>query len=116
MQTCEGLIMYRLTRNRAKQIAICKRMREGKEAKRQALARDLGPRPAIYQPPELRRVVIVIDYNTEPKIDIYRMTKTNRIDSYEISKNGEQIKGAGWANFCKRLSVHYPRVLSDRNY
>ena len=104
--------MYRLTRNKARQSAICKKMRDAKARKREALAAEIGPRPAPFQPPDLRRVVIVIDYDFEPVIDVYRLGNSGRIDSYQVSKNGADAGRAGWANFCKRLSVHYPRVVS----
>lgn len=108
--------MYRLTRNKARQDAICKRMREGKERKRLERIRDLEPRPAIYHPPALRRVVVVIDYDIVPKVDIYRLGDSGRIDSYTVTKNGERMEGAGWSNFCKRLSVHYPRLMSESRF
>lgn len=107
--------MYKLTRKKARQNHICRIMREGKERKREALAAELGPRESLYTPPELRRVVIVIDYDMQPRIDIFKLTRTQRIDRYDISHNNQPAGGMGWANFCKRLSAHYPRLLSQRS-
>ena len=76
-------------------------------------ADELGPRSAPFEPPKLRRVVVVIDYDFGFKIDIFRLFRTNRIDSYHATHNGAPVDGRiGWANFCKRLSAHFPRLLS----
>jgi len=107
--------MYRLTRKKARQNEICRRMRDAKARKHAARAAELGPRDAVYTPPELRRVVIVIDYDFEPKIDVYKFTRSPRIDRYAITHNNVPVASMGWANFCKRLSAHYPRVLSQNN-
>lgn len=104
--------MYKITRKKTRQNEICRRMREGKARKKAALAHELGPRDALYCAPELRRVVIIIDYDITPKIDVFRLSKTHRIDSYNITHNNSSANSAGWANFCKRLSAHYPRLLS----
>lgn len=114
MKTCEGYIMYRYTEKKAKRDKICRRMRQGKEEKRLALAAELGPRPPTYQPPKLRRVVVVMDFDLGFKIDVFRLWRRNkqRIDSYRISHNDKDAGRMGWSNFCKKLSTHYPRVLS----
>lgn len=105
--------MYKRTRKKAKKDRICARMRAGKIAAQERRARELGPRPAPFEPPKLRRVVIVIDFDLGFKLDIFRLFRTNRIDSYQIEHNHAIVGGRiGWANFCKRLSAHFPRVLS----
>lgn len=104
--------MYKITRKKGRQNEICRRMREAKARKHAALAAELGPRKAMYTPPELRRVVIVIDYDFETKIDVFKLTRSPRIDRYHITHNNNPATGAGWANFCKRLGTHYPRILS----
>lgn len=106
--------MYHLTRKKRRVDYICKRMREGKERKR--LAGDLGGRCGVYVPPVLRRVVIVIDYDVEPKIDVFRFERTNRIDSYFVSHNNHSATNMGWSIFCKKLSAHFPRLLSPLSF
>lgn len=106
--------MYKVTRNKSRRDAICRKMREAKARKKQTITTELSQRDEIPMLPGLRRVVIVIDYDINPKIDIYRLQRTNRVDSYAITKNGDAVGAAGWTNFCKRLSVHYPRLLSLR--
>lgn len=105
--------MYHTTRQRKRQSEICARMRAVKELQRIQTAIELGPRSAIFTPPKLRRVVVVIDYDLGVKVDVFKMRRTNRIDSYSVEYNTKSVDGAiGWTNFCKRLSVHYPRLLS----
>lgn len=104
--------MYRKTEKKRRKELICKRMREGRERKREQEIAELGPRDPIYQPPELRRIVIVIDYDIEPKIDVFRMFRTERIDTYRVTHNHKPADRSGWSNMCKRLSTHYPRLLS----
>lgn len=110
--------MYRITRKKA---AADRRFR----AMRAAAARQRSAGPACdidltppYQPPALRRVVIVIDYDLgEPRIETFRLRRTNRIDSYTIDHNGRKLPGrAGWANFCRRLSTHFTRLASPASY
>ena len=105
--------MYHRTRKKILKDAVCAKMRDGKDRRRQELAAELGPRTAAYVPPKLRRVVIVIDFDLGAKVDVFKLFRTGRIDSYRIEHNGRKIDGRlGWANFCKRLSAHFPRILS----
>ena len=104
--------MYRLTRKKVKQNSICQRMREGRARKLATRAHELGPRNAIYQPPTLRRVVIVIDFDHGPRVDVFKLARSHRIDRYQVTHNQAGAVGMGWANFCKRLSGHYPRLTS----
>lgn len=103
----------RRTRNKARRDAICARMREAKERLRMEAAEALGNPSHRFTPPVLRRVVIVIDYDIETKIEVFRLRRTSRIDSYSLEHNGKAIDGRiGWSNFCKRLSAYFPRLLS----
>lgn len=104
--------MYGYTAKKARRDAECRRMRQGKERKRLKEGVEVGLRPATFAPPKLRRVVIVIDYDMGFKLDIFRLFRRNRIDSYSVTHNTKPVDPAGWSNFCKRLSNHYPRLLS----
>lgn len=106
--------MYHETEKKARRDHICRIMRKGKEEKRLAEAAELGPRPAPYQPPKLRRIVIVLDFDLGFKIDVFRLwrRKKKRIDSYSVTHNNKEAGNMGWSNFCKKLSTHYPRLLS----
>lgn len=100
--------MYRITR---KKRAADRRFAAMRKAELGDSDVDLAP---PYQPPELRRVVVVIDYDMDsPRIDTFRLYRTNRIDSYHVEHNRRPIGDRiGWANFCKRLSAHFPRLIS----
>ena len=58
--------------------------------------------------------MVVIDFDmNQPRVDVFRLHRSNRIDSYLAEHNGKPVNGRiGWANFCKRLSGHFPRVAS----
>lgn len=114
LRRLEGSNMaYQKTRKKVRKDAICRRMRDGKARLREARAIELGPRPTPFEPPKRRRIVVVIDLDFGLKVDVFRFFRTKRIDSYRVEHNGKPIEGRiGWANFCKRLSAHYPRILS----
>jgi hypothetical protein len=87
-------------------------MRAGKERKRMALAADAEHRPGV-DIPALRRLVIIIDYDLGQRVNVFELRRTDRIDSYRVAHNGEPLAGrVGWSNFCKRLSVFFPRLMS----
>ena len=88
----------------------CQSMREAKTRKREDLEKT--DNFSIYDLPEKRKIVIVIDLDFGVKIDIFRFYKTNRINSYLISLNRQVKEKMGWSVFCKRLSGHYPSLLS----
>ena len=105
--------MYKITRNKQRKNEICKRMRDGKELRRRQAMQNAELRTDSYVAPDLRKVVIVIDYDIEPTIDIFKLHKTNRIDSYQITHNNNKADNSGWSSFCKKLSVFYPRLTSS---
>ena len=107
--------MYQVTSKKLRADAICKRMRDGKKRKQLQRVKDLGAR-VEHDLPALRKIVIVINFDFGFNIDIFRFKKTNRIDSYLVSNNGLNPEKMGWSVFCKRLSNHYPRLLSPLNF
>ena len=75
-------------------------------------------RPAPEYPPELpelRRRVIVIDYDhgrVVHRIDLY---KTNRIDCYRAVADGKPWRDrVGWANVMAAVRKSFLRLASDR--
>jgi len=76
--------MYRKT---AKSLKY-ENMRAAKERKRQA-----GPAPD-YPPdvPDLRKIIIVIDFDFGKKVNIMRLFRTGRIDQYRAEANGKLWK------------------------
>ena len=89
----------------------CQDMRDVKARKREE-NKIPSSNFSIYDLPEKRKIVIVIDFDFGLKIDIFRFYKTNRINSYFISCNRLAREKMGWSVFCKRLSNHYPSLLS----
>lgn len=82
-------------------------MRKAKERKRGETAEPTF----IFEPPLLRRKIIIIDYDfgeVRHEINCYR---TKRIDSYEVSVDGKmQDKNLGWARICNLLRTAFVRV------
>ncbi len=87
-------------------------MRRGKERARMAKPKPMrGP-----DLPELRREVIVIDYDTgQPVTHTLHMYKTKRIDTYRIEADGKPWKRGGWSAALEGLRKSYPRVPSQRS-
>lgn len=74
-------------------------------------------RPATWQPPRLRRRIVIIDYDGHAPVmhtvDLYR---TNRIDSYRAVIDGRQWRDrVGWSRVLDGLRRAMPRRASQRN-
>lgn len=103
---------YRVTRRtseaRQRQIAA---MQRGQDAAR--LARP--EREAAPDLPLLRRVLIVIDYDSggpvEHRIELYR---TSRVDVYRATADGQDWGHRGWTAVLEGLRKSLPRRLSVR--
>lgn len=95
---------YRKTRRSKETIA---RMRAGKDA-----ARVERPSPD-YPPalPDLRRRLIVIDYDFGERIHTLDLYRTNRIDCYRVVADGVEWKRRiGWSAILAGLRKSLPRV------
>ena len=89
--------------------AKLKRMREAKERKR------LESEPPYYpvELPDLRRRVIVIDYDFGEVIHIIELYKTNRVDCYRAVADGILWKDLiGWSKVLEGLRKSFIRVGS----
>lgn len=67
--------------------------------------------------PRLRRVVIVIDYDFGPHVEVFGLWKTSRIDCYRMTrKDGTTIAAkVGWAKALEIIRKGFLRVASPRN-
>ena len=86
-------------------------MREGKARAR------MEREPVIrWQPPELRRRLIVEDYDTgTPLRTVIDMHRTSRIDCYRVTVNGIMQAGRpGWTRVLDMLRRAMPRKCSPR--
>lgn len=96
--------MYRVTKKRREELA---RMREAKAAKRMA-----SPAPD-YPPelPDLRRRLIVEDFDFEHRTHVLEFYKTNRRDCFRVVVDGKEWKKRiGWSKALEGLRKSLPRV------
>lgn len=90
------------------------RIRAMQQGRRRAmLARDPVSR---WDPPDLRRRLIVEDYDTgEVQRTVIDMHATTRIDCYRVAVNGNERPGRmGWSRILSLLRVAIPRKCSPR--
>jgi hypothetical protein len=87
-------------------------MRRGKDAARMARQAP-GRAPEL---PELRREIIVIDYDTgQPVSHTLHLYRTGRVDTYRIEADGKPWKRGGWSKALEGLRKSYVRVPSPRS-
>lgn len=87
-------------------------MRRGKVA-----ARMRRPAPTLLpELPELRRVVIVTDYDTgQPVTHTLHLYRTRRVDTYRCEADGKPWKSCGWSAALEGLRKSFQRVPSPRS-
>ena len=87
-------------------------MQRGKDRAR--MARPLqGRAPDL---PDLRREVIVIDYDTgRPVAHTLHLYRTRRVDTYRVEADGKPWKRGGWSKALEGLRKSYQRVPSPRS-
>jgi hypothetical protein len=103
---------YRRSVRYQQRIAACKRaMRDGKARVR--MEGDPSPR---WEPPELRRRLIVEDYDSgQVRRVVIDMHATPRIDSYRVAIDGKPQPGRlGWSRILGLLREAMPRKCSLR--
>lgn len=86
-------------------------MQEGRARAR--MAREPVPR---WEPPELRRRLIVEDFDSgEVRRTVIDMHRTSRIDCYRVTVNGiAQAGRPGWSRVLDMLRRAMPRKCSPR--
>jgi len=106
--------MYRKPNKRQQEAQARKleAMRRGRDRARMAREPE-GRAPEL---PNLRREVIVIDYDSgEPVTHTLHLFKTRRVDTYRIEADGKPWKCSGWSAALVGLRKAYPRVPSPRS-
>ena len=104
--------MYRRSPRYQQRIAVRQRaMQEGRARAR--MAREPAPR---WEPPELRRRLIVEDFDSgEVRRTVIDMHRTSRIDCYRVTVNGiAQAGRPGWSRVLDMLRRAMPRKCSPR--
>lgn len=103
---------YRVT---AKTRALSERARRmaylSHEARRANMV-DSESDPPRWQPPSLRRIVVIIDLDSgRPQIKMMQLWKSHRIDLYRVrTPRGESKKAVGWSRVTARVRKSYQRV------
>lgn len=103
---------YRRSTRYQQRIAARKRaMQEGRARAR--MVRDVAPR---WTPPDLRRRLIVEDYDSgSVRRVVIDMHATTRIDSYAVRIDGKPQPGRlGWSRILDRVRLAMPRKCSSR--
>ncbi len=98
---------YRVTKKAAAQRQRLLAMRAGRERAR--LAPPASDYPA--QLPDLRRQIIIRDFDFGEKIHTLDMYRTNRVDCYRVVADGVEWKERiGWSKILAGLRKSMPRV------
>lgn len=98
---------YRVTRRSAETIS---RMREARASRRIA-----GPAPD-YPPilPDLRRRIVITDYDHGERVHTLDLYRTSRIDCYRVVAGGVEWKRRiGWSKILAGLRKSLPRLSSQ---
>lgn len=78
---------------------------------RYRLARAEHRDPVII--PDLRRKIVVIDYDHGKIVHTFKLYQADRIDCYRVEVDGSPWKRrAGWSTVCEGLRKAMPRLLS----
>lgn len=99
-------------RKRQKTSAKLAAMRAAKENNR--INEKPPDRP--FTPPELRRIIIIIDFDFGKMVNIIRLYKTNRIDCYQAVVDGKIWKEKiGWTKVLEGIRKSFIRINSPTN-
>ena len=89
------------------------------EALRRGRNRANASKPERGYPPDLpnlRREVIVIDYDSgKPITHTLHLNRTRRVDVYRVEADGQPWRCCGWSAALAGLRKAYPRVPSPRS-
>lgn len=98
---------YRITKKAAAQRQRLIAMRVGRER-----ARLAAPAPDyLVQLPELRRRIVIEDFDFGHKVHVLELHRTNRVDCYRVVADGTEWKRrVGWSNILAGLRKSMPRV------
>ena len=98
---------YRLTKKAAAQREKLANMRRGRDSARA----DVEPREATPKLPELRRQIIIRDFDFGETIHTLDLYRTNRRDCYRVVADGVEWKErVGWSKILAGLRKSLPRV------
>lgn len=101
--------MYRQTK-RSKEL----RSRMGESSQKAQHENRLESPYNTWSPPQLRRVIIIIDYDSgEPVERRMELRRSNRVDCYDCYINGELWKSRiGWSRCLEWIRKAFPRIVN----
>jgi len=99
---------------RTKECSAREKKRENQRAAKARKRESGDPPPLTRELPNLRRIVIVIDYDFGPHVEVFSMWKTKRRDCYKLCrKDGTVINPKiGWAKTLETIRKGFLRVGS----
>lgn len=98
---------YRKTKRSRETLA---RMRSGKDTAR--MARPAPEYPQIL--PELRRRIVITDYDFGERVHTLDLYRTSRVDCYRVHVDGAPWKARiGWSRILEGLRKSLPRVGTE---
>jgi len=64
-----------------------------------------------FEPPKLRRIIVIIDFDFGKMVNIIRLYKTNRIDCYQAVIDGKTWKNhIGWSKILEGIRKSFIRI------
>lgn len=101
--------MYRVTRKAAAQRTKLANIRRSRDAAR--MAEPAPDYPVVL--PDLRRRIIIEDFDFGHRVHVMELHKTDRIDCYRVTVDGKPWKNRiGWSQILAGLRKSMPRVGS----
>lgn len=103
---------------------MCRRTKAAAERQRRKLAamrhgRERAarePRGRMPDLPELRREVIVTDFDSgQPVTHRFALLRSRRVDSYRVMIDGQPWRCCGWSAVCEALRKGHQRLPSPRS-
>lgn len=99
--------MYRVTKKAAAQRTKLANIRRSRDAAR--MAEPAPDYPAVL--PDLRRRIIIEDFDFGHRVHVLELHKTNRVDCYRVEVDGKPWKARiGWSRLLEGLRKSMPRV------
>lgn len=99
--------MYRVTKKAAAQRTKLANIRRSRDAAR--MAEPAPDYPVVL--PDLRRRIIIEDFDFGHRVHVMELHKTDRIDCYRVTVDGKPWKArAGWSQILAGLRKSMPRV------
>lgn len=102
--------MYRVTKKAAAQRTKLANIRRSRDAAR--MAEPAPDYPAVL--PDLRRRIIIEDFDFGHCVHVLELHKTDRIDCYRVEVDGKPWKARiGWSRLLEGLRKSMPRVGAE---